>query len=50
MVANDTIHIWRQKNNVVVMKCERALKPYSLKLQRCETGDSMACMHEIFVS
>ena len=25
MVANDTIHTWRQKNNVIVVKCERAL-------------------------
>ena len=25
MIANDTIHTWRQKNNVVVIKCERAL-------------------------
>ena len=25
MVTNDTIHTWWQKNNVVVVKCERAL-------------------------
>ena len=25
MVAYDTIHTWRQENNVIVVKCERAL-------------------------
>ena len=32
MVTNDTIHTWRQKkNNVVVIKCERALRVSSYK-------------------
>ena len=29
MVTNVTIHTWRQKLRVIVVKCERALNPYN---------------------
>ena len=31
IVANDTIHTWWEKNNVIVVKCERAL----IEINKC---------------
>ena len=48
MVTNDTIRTWRQKNSVVVVKCEWALTAHGLMIKGCEINVCKNLIFEIY--